>query len=118
MANLPDAEVILSGLLIALVEKTDYQSKELKGYRATVVTSGGGAAVVNFNLDTPLPFAPLMSEVVWLVQSAPWDMNDNGRNSSGMSTKFLAVIDDAAVMSLGQKLASIRERYPEKASSK
>ena len=115
MAQLPDAEMILSGLIIALVERTDYETKAVTGYRATVVTSGGGAAVVNFGLDEPLPFAPLMSQVLWLVKSAPWDIKGTG---SGMSTKFLREIDSAHLMGLGQILEQNATRFPEKASSK
>lgn len=112
MATLPDAEMILSGLIIALVEKNNFETKALEGYRATVVTSGGGAAVVNFGLDQPLPFAPLMSQVLWQVKSAPWSMKESG--GSGMSTKFLAVVDETHLMGLGQILTANAERFPEK----
>lgn len=98
MPKLPDAEVVLSGLILSLVEKTDFESKELTGYRATVITSGGGAAIVNFDLASPLPYAPLMSQVVWRVVSAAWAM-DGG--NSGMSTKFLGEVDEAYLMGLG-----------------
>lgn len=115
MPKLADAEVVLHGLIIALVERTDFETKELTGYRATVVGSSGGAAVVNFDLKTALPFAPLMSQVVWRVVSAPWSMGESG---SGMSTKFVGVVDQTYLMDLMGVLEENDARHPEKAAAK
>lgn len=115
MAKLPDADVILSGLVLSIVERLNFESKELIGYRATVVTATGGAAIVNFDLSAPLPFAPLMSQCVWRVVSAPWEM-DGG--NSGMSTKFVGVVDESHLLGLQTVLRDLAERFPEKVHTK
>lgn len=88
MAKLPDADVILNGLVLAFVERRDYESKDLTGYRATVVTSTGGAAIVNFDLSSRSSFPEVMDRVLWHVVSAPWDM----AGGSGMSTRFVSLV--------------------------
>ena len=112
MPKLADAEVVLHGLVVAMVEKRDYESKELTGYRATVVGVNGGAAVVNFSLHEPLPFAPLMSQVLWVVVSAPWSMSETA--SSGMSTRFVREVDPAYLINLGEVLESNAASFPVK----
>jgi len=111
MATLPDAEVIVHGLLVSLDERTDFTTKAVKGYRATVVGAGGGAAVVNFGLEDAMPFAPLMSQIIWRVRSGAWSM-DGG--SSGMSTRFLGTVDTAHLEGLARVLSDNAAQFPDK----
>lgn len=110
MAKLPDAEVIVHGLLVSMDEKRDYETKSLTGHRATIVGAGGGAAIVNFSLDDVLPFAPAMSQVVWRVRSGAWSVEGN----SGMSTKYLGPVDEAHLIALAAVLSDNAERFAKK----
>ena len=110
MAKLPDSEVIVHGLLVSFADRVDFESKSVTGYRATIVDASGGAVVVNFGLADVVPFAPAMTQIIWRVRSGAYAVEGN----SGMSTKFIRVVDEAELLGLlavleenAQRLAAV-----------
>lgn len=112
--KLPHAEMLIHGLITAMTEKTDFESKEVTGYRATVLGASGGAAQVNFPLDAALPFAPVMSQVVWVVVPGEYEVD----KSKGMSVKFVREADETHLIGLQTVLEENRSKYPVKESAK
>lgn len=112
--KLPHAPMIVTGLLLSLTEKTNYETQAAEGYRAVVVGSNGGAVNVNFPKDAILPFAPIMNRVVWEVIPGEYDVD----GSKGMSVKFTRAVDLPIIHELAAVLEEIEAAYPNKATAK
>ena len=110
--KLPHSPMLLHGIITAFSEKLNYESKALEGYSATVLGADGGAAKVNFSLDSALPFAPALSQVIWFVTPGEYDVE----GSKGMSTKFLRQADEADLLNLHAVLEDNEKRHPVKAA--
>ena len=106
--------MILHGIVTSFEEKLDYETKALTGYSATVLGSGG-AAKVNFDLKQALPFAPAMSQVIWSVLPAEYEVKNEFGASKGMSTKFVEVVDEAHLLGLLSVIEENAKRFPVKA---
>jgi len=100
MAKLPDAEVIIFGLLISVDEKRNFETKLLTGYRATIIGPGGGAAIVNFTLMDVVPRTPMMTSICWRVRTGSWSMDGN----SGISTKYLGEVYEPDLLAIAAAL--------------
>lgn len=112
--KLAHSPMILHGIVTGFSEKTDFETKASRGYSATVIGSDGGAAKVNFPVDAALPFAPVLSQVVWLVTPGEYDVD----GSKGMSTKFVSEVSTEHLLGLLQLLEENAARHPEVAASK
>lgn len=107
MANVKDAEVILTGRIIgrAPIIARD-NSGSITGYRVTVLDNSGegGQALVRFGVDDferyVQPHTDLVDQISWLVRSRGYQLD----NSGGMSTAFLREVSPSDVEAIADLL--------------
>lgn len=89
MANVKDAETLLTGSVVAVEPTLDYKTKEQDGgLKVTVVTARAGFAVVKLRAGEAGATKPTPgAKVAWLVQQRHWSQGDG----SGMSCAFVSV---------------------------
>lgn len=112
MAQVADAAVLVHGILVSIEDRDPYEGKP-RGPRVTIAGARGGVAVVNFKPEQAVPFAPLLSQVVWFVKSSPWAM-DSG---SGMSTTFVAEVTQNDIADLEAVILENEARFPDLANA-
>lgn len=89
MPNMPDAPVILSGVVFGLQLTSDFETKAPTGGKVSVL-AGDGLAIVKFSPEQLAAVKPIAgSAVVWTVRYVPYSVGDN----SGVTTRFVAATD-------------------------
>lgn len=102
MPSIKDAPVILTGSVMFYELTRNYETKEPTGAKVTIV-SPDGAAVVKLSVEESQTLRPVTGQpVVWWVRNAPWTVESN----SGMSTKFVRVVNVGDLDQLGSTLTA------------
>jgi len=88
VANLTEAALLISGDILDLQERKDFETKKFAGFDVAIGT-GNGFAVVRLDADQAHDLAPVLyNKVNWLARASSWAAD---RGSADVRYRFVGV---------------------------